>query len=87
MNTALEKLVFNVGGKMVELTDEEARSLKIQLDSLYGSSPQTPQWYSPPPTIVIREHPYSPPYLPWCGGTICQSVDGSRSMQALHHQM
>jgi len=65
MTVSLEKLVFKVGDKTIELTEEEARDFKAQLDHLFS----VPSWYIPQNPIVIREYPY----IPWYGGTICRS--------------
>ncbi len=69
MKLSIEKIVFNVRGKKLELTSEEAKELKQILSDLFGE------------TKVIHEYltqPYRPcpwPYTLW-GGTYCASATG-----------
>ena len=60
MTPSIEKIVFNVRGKKLELSSDEAKELKQILSDLFGE------------TKVVHEHhnhehhnQYIPPYRPW----------------------
>lgn len=55
----IEKIVFNVHGKKLELTSEEAKELKQILSDLFGETKVVHEWHTWP-------H-YQWPYHTWCG--------------------
>jgi hypothetical protein len=61
-NTSIEKIVFNVRGKSLELTQEEAKELKQILSDLFGETKVVHEWHTSP------SYPYRWPYVTW-GGT------------------
>ena len=52
-----EKLTFKIGNKTVELTEDEARKLSVELDGLFGTAPAYPNF----PIM---------PFNPWPNGPI-----------------
>ncbi len=62
MSTKIVKIVFEVSGKEIELTEDEAKELKLVLDGLYGA----PLQYIPQPYPVYTPNPLPiyPPILP-----------------------
>lgn len=65
---SIEKIVIKIGEKTIELTPDEVRTLKFQLDGLIGVKEYIP--YDPyyPPIIPYVE-PYYPPYETEIRGT------------------
>lgn len=87
------KIKLKVGKREVELTKEEARALKEELDGIFESKEiQSVAYPIYIPPIVIREpaptpNPGWPPLTPWCGTTagisnIPQSTSGTQLYRA-----
>ena len=62
MKPNIEKIVFNVRGKKLELTSDEAKELKQILSDLFGETKVIHEW---------RPEPYrwNWPYVTWTGLT------------------
>ena len=55
MTPSIEKIVFNVRGKKLELSSDEAKELKQILSDLFGETKVVHEWHNQ----------YIPPYRPW----------------------
>ena len=63
-NISIEKITIKIGNKTLELTPDEAKELKLQLDGLIGTREYIPyQPYIPVPYIpYVEPQIYYPPY-------------------------
>jgi len=64
-NISIEKITIKIGNKTLELTPEEAKELKLQLDGFIGVKEYVPWQPYYPTTICPHVAPAEPYYSPY----------------------